>query len=106
MGKEELIQTIVGRIKKDYQPEKILLFGSYALGREKPESDIDIMVIKDTKESFFRRLKRVALLCKDIDEAIDFLVYTPHEYDLMVSRYNPFFESIRNQSRVLYEKRP
>ncbi len=30
----------------EYQPEKIILFGSYAYGRPGPESDLDLLVIK------------------------------------------------------------
>ena len=44
----KLIQEVVERIKTEYQPEKIILFGSYAYGTPNEDSDIDLLIVKDT----------------------------------------------------------
>ena len=42
------IRAVALRIADRFQPEKIILFGSYAYGHPKPESDVDLLVIMDT----------------------------------------------------------
>lgn len=43
---EEQIQAIVHRIVTGYQPDRIILFGSYAYGTPTEDSDLDLLVIK------------------------------------------------------------
>jgi predicted nucleotidyltransferase len=40
----------VRRIAQELQPEKIILFGSYAYGQPTGGSDVDLLVVMDTKE--------------------------------------------------------
>jgi predicted nucleotidyltransferase len=61
-----------------YQPQRIILFGSVARGEADAESDLDVLVIKDTAEPFMRRLEHMAELCPPGVHA-DILVYTPAE---------------------------
>ena len=44
--KTDIIEEIVRRIVSIAQPEKIILFGSYAYGNPDADSDIDLLVIK------------------------------------------------------------
>jgi predicted nucleotidyltransferase len=41
----QAIHAVVKRIAEKFQPEKIILFGSYAYGQPKPESDVDLLVV-------------------------------------------------------------
>jgi predicted nucleotidyltransferase len=59
-----------------YQPQRIILFGSAARGEADEDSDLDVLVIKDTPESFVQRLEAMARLCPSGVHA-DILVYTP-----------------------------
>lgn len=88
-----------------YQPEKIILFGSMARGDADEYSDIDLIVVKDTKQRFVRRLVEItAFLPPDI--AVDVLVYTPTELEAMLAEGNPFIEHALEEGKVLYEKPP
>jgi predicted nucleotidyltransferase len=42
------LQQIVQRIVEIYVPDKIILFGSYAYGQPGPDSDCDLLIIKDS----------------------------------------------------------
>ena len=42
----------------EYAPEKVVLFGSHAYGVSHRDSDIDLLIIKNTQENFFNRLTR------------------------------------------------
>jgi predicted nucleotidyltransferase len=72
------IKKIVDQIVKNYRPQKIILFGSRARGKAKTSSDIDLAVIKKTKDNFIERLKKIAKIVKTW-EAVDILVYTSKE---------------------------
>jgi len=106
MTRIELLKEEVNRylriLKAQYQPEKILLFGSLASGNVKKWSDIDLILVKDTRKSFFDRLKEIYLLLKP-KAGLDVLVYTPREYEEIKKR--PFFrQEIIGKSKLLYEK--
>ena len=68
-------------------------------------SDIDLVIVKDTPKRFLARLKEVALLCR-APVGVDYLVYTPQEYDRLASdKNNPFFQrEIVEKGQILYER--
>ncbi len=45
---EEVIRELVSRIALKFRPKLILLFGSYAYGKPRPESDVDLLIVMDT----------------------------------------------------------
>ncbi|MCK5172964.1 MAG: nucleotidyltransferase domain-containing protein, partial [Planctomycetes bacterium] len=45
---QEQINEIADRIVEKFKPQKIILFGSYANGTPTDESDLDLMIIKDS----------------------------------------------------------
>ena len=49
------IDEVVEAIVKFYNPEKIILFGSYASGAAREDSDLDLAVIKETSQPSFKR---------------------------------------------------
>ena len=50
MISEAQIQAVVARIVEGYQPDRIILFGSYAYGTPTDDSDLDLLVIKDADQ--------------------------------------------------------
>ena len=61
MTLEEKLNLIVNDLKC-YCPEKIILFGSAVRGDTDRHSDLDIVVIKNTKKRFLERLIEVSKL--------------------------------------------
>lgn len=49
------IKKVTERIVREYRPEKIILFGSYAWGKPGPDSDVDLFIIKKSRK---RRIDR------------------------------------------------
>ena len=45
---QEAIDQVVEQIVERFKPQKIILFGSYAHGNPRPESDVDMLVVMDT----------------------------------------------------------
>ncbi len=75
----ELLQNIVQRIAAGVQPQKIILFGSYGYGTPSPDSDLDILVIMDTKERPAERVLAISRLLRPRPFPMDILVRTPDE---------------------------
>lgn len=85
-----------------YNPERVYLFGSYARGEEDLLSDIDIVVIKETRAPFFDRLREVTSLFPPNLGHIDVLVYTPEEFEAMRREGNAFAEMVSEEGRLIY----
>ncbi len=99
---DHILQTLIS----DYQPIRIILFGSMATGNVHEWSDLDLVIIKETDLPFFSRLKQVALLC-DVWVGTDYLVYTPKEFQEMIADNNLFIvNEIIGKGKVLYEHKP
>jgi len=97
------LDYFVKRILKNYGPEKILLFGSFAKGDAGPVSDLDVVILKETDRNFWDRLKDVSKFCSR-KVGMDVLVYTPAEFDKLLKERRFFREEIKKKGKVLYEK--
>jgi len=104
--KEEVkiqIERLKGRIVRDYNPEKIILFGSLTRGDYHELSDIDIVIIKKTKKRFLERIGDVLQL-NDTEMRLECFVYTPKEFSKMQEEENSFIEEVLKSGVVIYEK--
>lgn len=88
---------------KNYKPEKIILFGSFAWGRPGPDSDLDLLIIKKARKNHYRRIPEVRSYLHHIDRAFDILVMTPGEVKKRLRLGDFFIEDILKKGKVLYE---
>jgi len=101
----ELIDYVVEKIVQEIQPEKIILFGSYARGEVNRSSDLDLLIIKDDKQSSREIRRRVDSLLRGRRFAVDLLVRKPKEIEWNMKAQNPFYlHHIFKDGKVLYEK--
>lgn len=101
----KVILSIVEKIKQGYQPEKIILYGSFAYGSPDKDSDIDLLIIKDTDERpIDRRIKVRGIV--DIRQPIAFspFVMTPREVKYSLDIGDQFFKEIISKGEVLYAR--
>ena len=89
----------------DYEPERIILFGSAAWGDTDQYSDIDLIIIKKTDKRFVQRLVEPGSFVP-IDLSVDLFVYTPEEFQSMIDNENPFIEQALKDGKIVYEKTP
>ncbi len=75
--------SIIDKIIEDYSPEKIILFGSYAYGEPSEDSDIDLLIIKNTDKRPVDRWIEVKRIIRDTTRTVPVspLVYTEKEID-------------------------
>jgi len=99
-----IIKNLIDSIEP-YNPERIYLFGSWVRNEQDDTSDIDIVLIKETNNSFFERLKEIVPYIAGINRGIDILIYTPQEFKKMLKEGNAFAEMVQEEGVVVYEKK-
>lgn len=97
------IRRFARQIAERFQPDKIILFGSYAYGTPTPDSDVDLLVVMPTRNQVEQAVR--------IDEAIeergfplDLLVRTPKTLAERLGWGDTFLQEIVTRGKVLYEK--
>ena len=90
------MRAISERLKKEYNAEKVILFGSYARGEATADSDVDILVIAPTAERFFERMATVLRLTRDLHYKLPLepIVLTKEEVDQRLQRGDQFVRQI------------
>lgn len=99
---KEKIQETADKIAKAYQPEKIILFGSWAWGTPDENSDVDLFVVKETDNT--------RITAREIDGSIfprlfpiDLIVYTPSQLKKELGLEEPFVSKIEKKGKILFE---
>lgn len=87
-----------------YQPEKVFLFGSSAWEKSSKDSDFDLLIVKRTRRSHFRRIPEARKYLYKIDGAFDILVMTPEEVKKRAVLGDFFIREILKKGKILYEK--
>lgn len=101
---QEELKRIVKSLHR-YQPQQVILFGSFARDDYHALSDIDILIVKETKTPFVERIGQVLALFDWADAlAVEPLVYTPQELTRMKRARNPFIEQVLAEGIVVYER--
>ena len=83
---KQQIDEISMRIIKNINPEKIILFGSYAKGNYNEDSDLDLIIIKQSNLPKHKRGIEIRRLFYGLLVPIDLKVYTPEEFEMFRER--------------------
>ena len=95
------LNDIVQQIVRNYQPEKVILFGSSATENRARHGDFDLLVIKKTD---IPRLHRRAEALRNVDYNVplDLLILTRQEVQLLIAKNSLFIKSILSEGVTLY----
>lgn len=99
------IRNIVLMIASNVNPDKIFLFGSYATGQANENSDIDLLVVKNTQEPRHKRSLEIQKLLIGSKLPVDILVYTNDEFEKEKSLKNSFVNSAIHGAQLIYERK-
>ena len=102
MISQEKIKEVIDRIVKNINPEKIILFGSYASGNPGEDSDLDILVIKEMKMPRYKRSREVKKHLRGMKIPIDVIVYTKKEVKEWKDTKTAFINQAMKQGKLLY----
>ena len=98
------IEELGQRIGREFDAERVVLFGSYAEGTATEDSDVDLLVVADTPLPPRRRYGAVRRLVADCPAAFDIIVKTPDEYARLRTVVNTIVYFAEKAGRVLYER--
>ena len=99
-----VIEDILKKLVAHYAPQKVILFGSHAYGEADRDSDIDLLIIKDTPERFIDRWVTVSRILNGTHPSLPLepLVLTPHEVERRLAVGDQFIAQILERGKVLY----
>ncbi len=98
------IAEMVRRIATRFQPQKIILFGSYARGEAGPNSDVDLLVVMPPHGSKRERAVEIYGLLAGMGLAKDVIVVTPEEFEAYSDAPGTVIRTARQEGKVLYDR--
>jgi predicted nucleotidyltransferase len=101
-----IMKQIVSLITSKISPERIVLFGSYARGDNKENSDIDILIlVKNLKnERLITGLLYKELLNNNISIPVDFIATDYDKYNKLKDKIGYIYKTIDREGQILYGK--
>ena len=101
---QEAIEQVVEQIVEKFKPQRIILFGSYARGNPRPESDVDMLVVMETS---LREVQQAIQISQQIEYrfGLDLIVHTPKHLAERVKMGDWFFREVLEEGKILYEAR-
>ena len=98
------IRKLCKRIAEAYDPEKIILFGSFAYGEPTPDSDVDLFIVMKTSLRPVDRIRRVSEVLDPRPFPVDIIVRTPAELAEQLRINDCFVREIIDKGQVIYER--
>lgn len=101
---QKAIDQVVQQIVEKFKPQKIILFGSYARGNPRPESDVDLLVVMDTP---MKEVKQAIQISQEIEYrfGLDLIVHTPKHLAQRLKMGDWFLRDVLKEGKVVYESR-
>ena len=98
-----LLEKAVERLKAEFQPEEIYVFGSHAWGTPTDDSDVDLMVIvRDSGEKAIRRMQRAHRCLSGLGFSKDVLVPTRAQVERYKHLRASLFHQVLANGRKIY----
>ena len=99
---QKAIDQVVEQIVENFKPQKIILFGSYARGNPRPESDVDMLVIMNTR---LKEVQQAIQICQQIEYrfGLDLIVHTPKHLAERLKMGDWFLRDVLKEGKVVYK---
>jgi len=99
----EQIQAYSDEIVKKFDPDKIILFGSYAYGTPRIDSDVDMLVIMPMEGHPIEKSIDI-IRATNPHFGIDLLVRPPDYLERRAKMGDVIMREIANKGKLLYER--
>jgi uncharacterized protein len=97
-----VIRRYARAIAAEFQPDKIILFGSYAYGTPTEDSDVDLLIVMPARD---RHALSVRIRCRLTPPfPLDLIIRTPKQMAWRLKEGESFLTTIMARGNVLYEK--
>jgi len=97
------IYQLTERIVREFQPERVILFGSYAYAQPTPDSDVDLLVILPFEGKGLRKSLEI-LNRVNPRFPIDLLARRPDDTSRRYAEGDPLIREALDKGKVLYER--
>ena len=97
-----LLREIAQKVVQAFRPKNIILFGSYAYGNPTSNSDLDLLIVMESRDRPAERIRKVSDLFDPRPLPMDFIVLTPGEMRHRLSGFDPFLEEVLEKGQRLY----
>jgi len=101
---EHIIAELARIIAETFDPDKIILFGSYAYGEPEPFSDVDILVVMDTDKDNWQHAQAIREILPARSFGLDILVRSQSELDRRIGLGDWFLKEIVTKGKLVYER--
>ncbi len=98
------IQSMVRRIVAEFDPDKIILFGSYARGEAGPDSDVDLLVVMPVKGSKRAKQLEIRAAVHDVHVSKDIVVSRPEEFQWRKDVVGTIEHPAAQEGQILYAR--
>ena len=96
------IRACCDAVAREFHPQKIILFGSYAYGRPTPDSDVDLLVVLPFEDKPVQKSVEIRLKLRP-SFPVDLVVRTPEMVRERLAMGDDFMRELLEKGRVLYE---
>jgi len=96
------LSEIAQKVVHAFRPKNIILFGSYAYGKPTSDSDLDLLIVMESRDRPAERIRKVSDLFDPRPLPMDFIVLTPGEVRHRRSGFDPFLEEVLEKGQMLY----
>jgi predicted nucleotidyltransferase len=101
---ERAIKRMVDRIVRQFQPERVILFGSHARGEAGPDSDVDLLVVVPVEGLKHKKQVEIRVALHDIRIPKDIIVTTPEDFDWRKDVVGTIEYPAAREGKVLYAR--
>ena len=100
----ELKAEILKRLREALDPDRVILFGSRTRGSARPESDIDLLIIKKGVKAVRREARRARTALSGLPAAFDVIVATPEQIERYGRSIGLVYRTALAEGETWYEK--
>jgi len=99
------IRQMVKRIVAQFQPDKIILFGSHARGQANSDSDVDLLIVMPVTGSKRKKAIEIGVALHDIPIPKDVIVVTPDDFQWRKEIVGTIERPAFREGKLLYEQK-
>ena len=97
------IQLVADRIAREFDPDKIILFGSYAHGTAGPDSDVDLLVVLPFEgKPFWKSVEIINRVNPQF--SLELIARRPADAASRYAQGDPLIHDAFDHGRVLYDR--
>lgn len=104
-SRKKQIQNMVARIAAEFDPDKIILFGSHARGQAGPDSDVDLLVVMPVKGSKRAKQLEIRAALRDVHIPKDIIVSRPEEFQWRQNTVGTIEYPAVQEGKIVYARK-